>query len=582
MKKIIYSLAIVLLGMTSCTSFDDEHSVNYGDGPAVSIDLTTTTDSTFTFTVNPAEGTQYYAYSVVEGEEAQDVSESSVLKKNLGGISEAIVKYADAQSVTIDMRNAKKQPLCEPNTSYVIYAVAANDKGVTGLVKSLVVKTTDGKAPVLMPYEAKDPTDANDTTTMVTFSENVALGQGTVSASYFQEWGDGEPIAIPAEDINVATNGKNVTFSVNNVPAGAYVMYSWTEGAFVDSFGNKCPAVKTQITDEGIAGVYKRLPFVTWDITADNFTDKAGSLISDYKTFKGTLVFDQNIYRNDEEVKTGDISVIYSSSKKVTTIALTANQWSVSGKTLTFTLPELPAAGDIITVSIKANAITDINGNGNNAYTSTSKTMWWKYFAMTKDMALGTFDFSFTTAKGTYQYGTITITENPEVKNGLIIKNLFLDGSEVEGRYVTAMLNILYMIYYQLFADWRYWQNISFFKYEGGNELFLVFLSIHIIPILTQWIIFLFLHLFLFCFGGDTLHHVRIIDDVFFQNVMESWLLGDDVDALMGGYDMPAKGRKKVDASHRGVELLGSCRIVFFCDGFDIISPEVGTQEIFG
>lgn len=435
MKKLIYSLAVVLLGMTSCTSFDDEHSVNYGDGPAVSIDLTTTTDSTFTFTVNPAEGTQYYAYSVVEGEEAQDVSESSVLKKNLGGISEAIVKYADAQSVTIDMRNAKKQPLCEPNTSYVIYAVAANDKGVTGLVKSLVVKTTDGKAPVLMPYEAKDPTDANDTTTTVTFSENVALGQGTVSASYFQEWGDGEPIAIPAEDINVAVNGKNVTFSVNNVPAGAYVMYSWAEGAFVDSFGNKCPAVKTQITDEGIAGVYKRLPFVTWDITVDNFTDKAGSLISDYKTFKGTLVFDQNIYRNDEEVKTGDISVIYSSSKKVSTIALTANQWSVSGKTLTFTLPELPAAGDIITVSIKANAITDINGNGNNAYTSTSKTMWWKYFAMTKDMALGTFDFSFTTAKGTYQYGTITITENPEVKNGLIIKNLFLDGSEVEGRY---------------------------------------------------------------------------------------------------------------------------------------------------
>lgn len=435
MKKLIYSLAIVLLGMTSCTSFDDEHSVNYGDGPAVSIDLTTTTDSTFTFSVNPAEGTQYYAYTVLQGDEAQDVSESSVLKKGLGGISEEVVKYADAQSVTVDMRNAKKQPLCLPNTSYVIYAVAANDKGVTGLVKSKVVKTTDGKAPVMEPYKAEDPTDANDTITTVAFSENVAAGEGTVSASYLQEWGDGEPIAIPAEDLNVAINGNKVSFSVKNVPAGAYVLYSWTEGAFVDSFGNKCPATTTQITEESIAGVYKRLPFKTWDITADNFNGKAGTLIPDYQAFKGSLTFDHDIYRNDEEVKTGDVSVIYSNSTKTSTIALNVNQWSVYGKTLTFILPEKPAAGDIITVSFKANVVTDINGNGNNAFTSTTKTMWWKYFAMTKDMALGNFDFSFSTDKGTYHKGTVTISEDSENANGLIIKNLFLNDSEVGGSY---------------------------------------------------------------------------------------------------------------------------------------------------
>lgn len=439
MKKLIYSLAIVLLGMTSCTTFDDEHSENYGDGPAVSIDLTTTTDSTFTFTVNPAEGTQYYAYSVVAGDEAKDVSESAVLKKSLGGISEAIVKYADAQSVTVDMRNAKKQPLCEPNTSYVIYAVAANDKGITGLVKSKVVTTTDGKAPVMQPYEAKDPTDANDTITTVTFSENVVKGEGTVSASYLQEWGEGEPIAIPAEDLNVAINGSKVSFSVKNVPAGAYVLYSWTEGAFVDSFGNECPATTTQITEEGIVGVYKRLPFKAWDITAANFTDKAGSLISDYKTFKGTLTFGQDIYRNDEEVKTGDVSVTYTSSKKTSTIALTANQWSVSGKTLTFTLPEAPAAGDIVTVSFKANIITDINGNGNNAFTSTSKTMWWKYFAMTKDMALGTFNFTYVSGYDetgeVVDGGNISIEEDAENANGLIIKNLYLEDSELEATY---------------------------------------------------------------------------------------------------------------------------------------------------
>lgn len=65
MKKLIYSLAIALIGMTSCNSFDEEHSQTYGDGPAVSINLTTTADSTFAFTVNPAEGTGFYSYMVI-------------------------------------------------------------------------------------------------------------------------------------------------------------------------------------------------------------------------------------------------------------------------------------------------------------------------------------------------------------------------------------------------------------------------------------------------------------------------------------------------------------------------------------
>lgn len=439
MKKLIYSLAIALIGMTSCTSFDDEHSEVYGDGPAVSINLTTTTDSTFTFTVNPAEGTEYYSYVVVPGKADEGVSATSVLKATLGNaIDKNIVEYAKAASVTVNMRNAKNQPLCLPNQNYVVYAIAQDNNGMTGKVASLEVTTTDGKAPVLNEYEAKDPTDENDTITTVSFSENVALGSGTISASYFQEWGDGEPIAIPAEDIKTTISGNKVSFAVNNVPAGAYVMYSWTEGAFVDSFGNKCPATQTQLTDEGISGIYKRLPTKAWEIADENIAPESGSLVADYKAFKGTMTFAHDIFRNDEMVETGDISVVYTGSKKTSTIALAPSEWSVSGKTLTFKLPEVPAAGDIITVKVKANVIFDVNGNGNKAYTSTSKTVWWKYFAMTKNMALGNFDFLVTTTKSTYQFGTATITENPEKANGLIIKNLYMDGSEVAGRYDLA------------------------------------------------------------------------------------------------------------------------------------------------
>ncbi|MGM9734044.1 MAG: hypothetical protein ACI3YT_07995, partial [Prevotella sp.] len=137
MKKIIFSLAVVL-GLASCNSWDDEHTQNYGDGPAVTIDLTTTADSTFTFTVNPAQGTNYYSYVVMEGTEAKEVDATSLLKLAVSGITGRITKYSDAASVTENMRNAKNVPLCSPNTSYVIYAVAASDKGVVGEVASQV------------------------------------------------------------------------------------------------------------------------------------------------------------------------------------------------------------------------------------------------------------------------------------------------------------------------------------------------------------------------------------------------------------------------------------------------------------
>ncbi len=436
MKKLIYSLAIALIGMTSCTSFDEEKSESYAAGPTVDLSLTITTDSTFTFTVKPAEGSNFYSYAVVPGKANTSVSSEAVLKNSLSGsIEEGIIEYAKASSVTVNMRDAKDQPLCEPNTTYTVYAVASSAQGIVGAVKTLEVTTTDGEVPVLMPYVADPPTSETDTLTTVTFSEAVNVGEGTVSACYLQEYGDGNLISIPEEDITITTIGKNVYFGVNNVPAGAYVLYSWTEGAFVDSYGNKCPATNTEITEEGISGIYRRLPLKSWEIANSNLAPEAGSLIADYKTFKGTMTFSHDIFRNDEEVKTGDISVVYTSSTKTSTIALKPSQWSVSGKVLTFTLPEAPAAGDIITVAVKSDIIFDVNGNGNKAYTSTAKTVWWKYFAMTKDMAIGSFNFKVTTSNGTFDLGTVTITEDPETENGLIINDLYNAGSAIPARY---------------------------------------------------------------------------------------------------------------------------------------------------
>lgn len=438
MKKIIFSLAVVL-GMASCNSWDDEHTQNYGDGPAVTIDLTTTADSTFTFTVNPAQGTNYYTYTVVEGSEAQEVDATLLLKNAIGGIAGGIKKYAETPSVTENMRNAKNNaPLCAPNTSYVIYAVAANDKGVIGKVASQVVTTTDGEVPVVADMASSDSYAA------VLFSENVSLGTGSITAKYYLEWDENFTANnIPAEDIVTTINGNVVKFEVNNVPAGAYVFISWTEGAFVDSKGNKCPAMNSDfnMNTGALEGVNMHLANVSWDINPENFGPESGSLISDYTTWQGTITFENNVYRNDNAVQAGDIFVTYTNNKKSTQIALEPTDWEVKGNVVTFRLPEAAGAGDIITVGVKADVLFDVCGNGNNEFVSTTKNVWWKYFAATKDMVIGNFGFSYVSAYDEqpqwHEGGAITIEEDPEaeIENGIIIKNLYLEGSKVPGEY---------------------------------------------------------------------------------------------------------------------------------------------------
>ena len=445
MKKIIFSLAVVL-GLASCNSWDDEQTQNYGDGPAITIDLTTTADSSFTFTVNPAQGTNYYTYTVVEGTEAEEVDASLLLKNAIGGIAGGIKKYSENASITETMRNAKTNaPLCSPNTSYVIYAVAASDKGVIGKVASQVVTTTDGETPVVADMASTDSNAA------VKFSENVALGDGSISGKYYLEWDPAFAAKeIAAEDIVTTINGSVVKFEVNNVPAGAYVFISWAEGAFVDSKGNKCPAMNSDfnMTTGAIEGVNMHLANVAWDINPANIGPDAGSLISDYKTWQGTITFDENVYRNDHEVKAGDIYVKYANSKKSTTIALDPTDWEVKDNVVTFRLPEAAAAGDVITVGIKENILFDVCGNGNNAFVSSTDDAWWKYFAATKDMVLGNFGFTYVSYFDDEhkwdERGNLTIAENPEVENGIIVSNFYLDGSELEG-YVDVAAGKMYL-----------------------------------------------------------------------------------------------------------------------------------------
>ncbi len=434
MKKILYSLLLAGMGFVGCTDFDDPVVEKYGDGPSVSIEVTATSDSAFTFTITPAKGVQYYSFVVAKGNAPQQLNAASLLKGNYSGLTGNVLKAADATSYTCDMYDAKGAPLCEPNTTYQIYAVAASDKGMTGEIATASATTTDGSVPALKTSKG----DAANKAVAVTFSEPVVLGEGAISAKYYKEWELANPVVLEEGDFTVSIEENVVTFTAPETPAGATVAYSWEAGAFKDSYGNECRALKSGLntTTGKFAGVYVQNAQEAFVIADSNVTAPvAESVFPKWEEFEGEITMDFDLYRNEKNVKAGAISIVYSGEIQSSVIKLTAEQWHISGNKVTFSLPSAPMPGDVVKIEISEGAFTDVYGNPNAAYTS--EKVWWKFFAMTKEMVLGSFDFTYVSASNEklYEGGTVTIEEDPEEENGVIIYDLFLEGSELLGRY---------------------------------------------------------------------------------------------------------------------------------------------------
>ncbi|MBR3496238.1 MAG: hypothetical protein IKH86_11185 [Prevotella sp.] len=430
MKKLIYSLAMVVMVLASCTKFDDPVTENYGNGPDIQVAVTpgVPADSVFTITLTPAAGTSYYSFAVGEGEEAESLDAQTLLK---GGYGNPVLNASEHPSFTMTISDA------DPNTSYVVYAVACSDKGICGNIAVAQIKTGDAGVPGPVDFEG----DADNKTMYILFSEDVKRGSGDFKVQYYIEKDIMNPVTLPADSVQMDVSGKVVTVVSNALPAGAYVTYSWSEGAFVDGAGNNCRAFTSglDMTKGTFTGINMRVTTVPFEITDENVTSpEAGSLFDKWEEFKGELTFDFDVYRYDRLVKDGDVSVVYVGEGRTAIYKLTAEQWSVSGNKLTFTLPASPAAGEQVFVTLVEGAITDKFGNPNVEYTS---EVSWLFFAPTKEMILGDFDFTFTSAYDEepveYDGGKVTITDLEDGKNGVMISNLFDggEGFEVAGTY---------------------------------------------------------------------------------------------------------------------------------------------------
>ena len=417
------------IALTGCTTWDDPKTENYGDAPTIEVSIAAVapTDSAFVVSIVPGAGTTYYAFVMDANDEAEELDASTLLK---GGYGNSVVNTSKYPTLTIPVSGM------EPNTTYQVYAVASNDKGLVGKIAVASIKTTDSGKPTFVEFTA----DASAKTATVTFNQAIAPGEGKVSGIYYKEWDWDNPVVLTEEDIDVTISGKTATFTTANVPAGAYVLISWEEGAFIDVVGNKCAAFTSTYNEstDKFTGVNFRAKTVSWDINDSYVAPATGASIGDWETFKGTITMPMDIYSVAEDVKDGDLKVTYTNESRTVSYNLKAANWSASEKTITFSLPVEPIVGDIIYVTVKEGIVYDVYGNTNNSYSS--EKVVWKYvgFIPTKDMVLGTFNYILNYNGGQYNFGQFTIEEytGEDAEPGdVLIKDLYISGSEIYGYY---------------------------------------------------------------------------------------------------------------------------------------------------
>lgn len=393
MKKILYSLmAIAGLMTTSCISFDDPVTENYGVGPTATITVTETTDSTFTFTVNPGENALYYSILVDQSADTAAVDAESLLKGTYASVYNVVKNTNDAATFTYNMRKANGAPLCLPGKTYQIYAVAATDKGVFGEVAVATVSTTDQLAPRPTQYEY----DAAEKTMYVLFSEAIARGEGAVKAVSYKYYDlvNGKFAGEEVEEVEVVVDGDVIAITANTNP-GAYVAFSWEAGAFVDAAGHACKALNSGFSMQqgDFVGLVGENDTEAFEVTEVNVVEPAiGGTIGDWEAFYGTLIFDMNVFANTKAAADA-VTLTYKNAKSETTIKLTYGEhWDTSANTFIFVLPKEPEFGDKVSIKIAEGAFTDAYGNPNAEVEFADA--WLRSYGFTRDLVVGNYIFA--------------------------------------------------------------------------------------------------------------------------------------------------------------------------------------------
>ena len=366
---------------------------------SVEIQLDTLGDDTLAFSIAPVGEVSYYSYLVAKGP-AQAVDSSAVYQCTPSGVSKGTFKASDVPTKTITLGELA------PNTAYTIYAVAGSAQGIPGTVAVKEVKTTDGVTIAITDFSA-----VNDSTVVMTFSEQVYLGEGAITAAYYAT----NPAVVevgqvPAVADSIVVSGNTVTVQFAGLPHGAYFAVRYPEGTFTDSAKNKIKALASDYDakESTYVGVYARRDTVAFDL--DEAFAEEFEMFNDWTTtmFQVGPAVDSTLAVTGK----GAATVNYHTPGKVLSIDLSyGNTYAISQGSVLMVCPEAPAYGTTVAFTFEQDAFQDIWGN------PTKAAEYYSLYAYDYTLAdvVGTYEITYYSYfyGGQYGWETTTMTIEP-------------------------------------------------------------------------------------------------------------------------------------------------------------------------
>ncbi len=388
MKRFFTYMTMLTLAVACETMYGPVETPIAPDSAAgVEITVADVTDDSFTVTIAPSGEASYYSWLIDVAQAAAEIDAETLYAVGYEGIGYGTAKWtAEEPSVTFTVEGL------DPNTDYQIYAVAGSKMGIAGAVVNKSVKTTDTVAPDYESYE----TEGHQV--VFTFSEAVTrkAENGAIKVPYYAYYSAefqttaaaaGE-VTVPEDSILVA--GNQALISVPDLPTGCYWTISIPEGAFLDAVGQKLPAYASAFEmAEGQSGPapaptgfygevdYVELPMLG-GLELESFSDWTELFVIPVESEYAIAGMSSKKF----------LTVKYETPNKVIEHTLTPGvHYAVTALGFAVALPEQPAYGADVTISVPAGALYDVFGNDCEAWEAT----FIHSFGYTLDDVIGTY-----------------------------------------------------------------------------------------------------------------------------------------------------------------------------------------------
>lgn len=399
---------------------EDPTTPVYSDG--IEIAVNSVEDNAATFTLTPKGESTYYSYLLDESDAAEKLDSSKVLSVSYKSVAQGTVKWSDNKSKSVTVNGL------QPNTSYVIYAVAGSSTGIPSAVVTATFKTSDKVAPTINV----DATEGDDAEITLAFSEDVVKASGDITVKYYAlnsaEIDEGKPLGSVKGEVK-EVKGATATITFEGVPTGAYYSVDVAGGAFKDIAGNPSVGIESTLYYDSKAddidgtNIFGRRTVGSFTIGKADQT-----LLTDWKNDALTADFGSEYAFAGISNRAGATTMSYELGTKTTTYTLTAekdfNYYGNAGKVV-FSLPEEPERGTQVTVNVPAKTFVDIYGNTSAEWTATALYA----FDYTAETVLGTYNVNYSTCFGANGENisatdVIAVSDNTE-KGNMMFTSMF-------------------------------------------------------------------------------------------------------------------------------------------------------------